>query len=331
MSRIEKGSITDVPGIRVGHAQDLKGGTGCTVVLCEKGAVGGVDQRGGAPGTRETDVLNPVNQVDVVHAVLLAGGSAFGLNAAAGVLRYLEEKRIGFNTGVAKVPIVPGAVLFDLAVGDAKSRPDESMGYQACLNASRNQEAQGNVGAGTGASVGKLFGMARAMKAGIGSASIRLPGGVMVGAIIAVNAFGDVIDPGNNRILAGARQLTSGKHGINEILFADTQKSMGKPIGKLTLRIATKTNTVIGVVATNAQLTKAQATRVAMMAQDGLARVIQPAHTMLDGDTLFVLSTGSRAIDLSTVGAFSAKVVEHAILNAIIYTESAYGLPAAKE
>ncbi len=209
MSSLKPGSITDVPGIRVGHAQNEAAGTGCTVILCEKGAVGGVDQRGGAPGTRETDVLNPVNLVDVVHAVVLAGGSAFGLNAVSGVMRYLEEKKIGFNTGVARVPIVPAAVLFDLAVGDAKIRPDDAMGYQACLNASHETVKQGNVGAGTGASVGKLFGMARAMKAGIGTASITLPGGVVVGAIIAVNAFGDVIDPENNQILAGTRQLVA--------------------------------------------------------------------------------------------------------------------------
>jgi len=328
MSKIKPGSITDVPGIRVGHAQDETAGTGCTVILCEKGAVGGVDQRGGAPGTRETDVMNPVNQVDVVHAVLLAGGSAFGLNAVSGVVRYLEEKKIGFNTGVAKVPIVPAAVLFDLAVGDAKVRPDDAMGYQACLNASREGIKQGNVGAGTGASVGKLFGMARAMKAGIGTASIKLPGGVVVGAIMAVNAFGDVIDPVNNHIVAGTRLLSSSKVGKQTLKFANTLEEMAKPLGKLTLRIATRSNTVIGVVATNARLTKAQATRVAMMAQDGLARTIRPAHTMLDGDTLFTLSTGNRAADLSTVGAYAAVAVENAILNAVQHAISAYGLPA---
>ncbi len=322
-------AITDVPGIKVGHAQNTSTGTGCTVILCEKGAVGGVDQRGGAPGTRETDVLNPVNLVDEVHAVLLAGGSAFGLNAVGGVMRYLEENRIGFDTGVAKVPIVPAAVLFDLAVGDPKIRPDEAMGYQACKNASREPEKQGNVGAGTGASVGKLFGMKTAMKSGIGSASIQLPGGVVVGAIVAVNAFGDVIVPNKDRILAGTLKIARKKDLKGKNQFANTLESMGKPLGKLALRIATKSNTVIGTVATNARLTKSEATRVAMMAQDGLARVIKPAHTMLDGDTLFALSTGKKACDLSTLGAYAAVVVEQAILNAIIHARDAYGLLSA--
>ncbi len=320
-----------MPGVRVGHAQDDAAGTGCTVVLFDKGAVGGVDQRGGAPGTHETDVLNPVNLVDVVHAVVLAGGSAFGLNAVAGVMRYLEEKKIGVNTGVARVPIVPAAVLFDLAVGDAKVRPDEAMGYQACLNASHETVKQGNVGAGTGASVGKLYGMARAMKSGIGTASISLPGGVVVGAIIAVNAFGDVIDPETNQILAGTRQLTQNKIAKQKIKFANTLVEMAKPLGKVTLRIGTGSNTVIGVIVTNARLTKAQATRVAMMAQDGLARTIQPAHTMLDGDTLFALSTGSRSADLSTLGTYAAVAVEKAILNAVRQANTAYGLPAVRQ
>jgi L-aminopeptidase/D-esterase-like protein len=289
-----------------------------------------VDQRGGAPGTRETDVMNPVNQVSVVHAVLLTGGSAFGLNAASGVVRYLEEKKIGFNAGVARVPIVPAAVLFDLAVGDAKIRPDDAMGYQACQNAGSGAIKQGNVGAGTGASVGKLFGMGRAMKAGIGTASIHLPGGVVVGAIIAVNAFGDVIDPKNNHILAGTREILKGNSGLSGSRLVDTLKAMSKPLGKATLRIATGSNTVIGVVATNARLNKAQATRVAMMAQDGLARAIRPAHTMLDGDTLFALSTGNRSADLSTIGAYAAQVVENAILNAVRQATSAYGLPAVR-
>jgi L-aminopeptidase/D-esterase-like protein len=322
------GTITDVPGIKVGHAQNIAAGTGCTVILCEKGAVGGVDQRGGAPGTRETDVLNPVNLVDEVHAVLLAGGSAFGLNAVSGVVRYLEENKVGFNTGVARVPIVPAAVLFDLAVGDPKIRPDDAMGYQACKHAGRGPDKQGNVGAGTGASVGKLYGMKTAMKAGIGSASVRLPGGVVVGAIVAVNAFGDVMDPENSKILAGTRKIGSKSTPKSAVEFVDTLAAMGKPLGKIGLRIATGSNTVIGVIATNAKLTKAQATRVAMMAQDGLARVIRPAHTMMDGDTLFALSTGGRAADLSTVGAYAAVAVEKAILSAVKHATGAYGLPS---
>jgi len=222
-------------------------------------------------------------------------------------------------------------VLFDLAVGNAKIRPDDAMGYQACLDASREGVEQGNAGAGTGASVGKLFGMTCAMKSGIGTASISLPGGVVVGAIIAVNAFGDVIDPETNQILAGTRQLSQGKTIKNTIKFANTLIEMAKPLGKVTLRIATSSNTVIGVVATNAKLNKAQATRVAMMAQDGLARTIRPAHTMLDGDTLFALSTGNRAADLSTLGAYAALVVENAILNAILTATNAYGLPAVRQ
>jgi L-aminopeptidase/D-esterase-like protein len=198
-----EGYITDVPGIEVGHAQDVKGGTGCTVVICREGAVGGVDVRGSAPGTRETDLLRPTNLVQKIHAVALCGGSAFGLAAANGVMKYLEEQGVGFDAGVAKVPIVAGAVIFDLAYGDSQARPDENMGYQACKNASDGVVAQGSVGAGTGATVGKILGMKNSMKGGIGTASIRLPGGVVVGAIVVVNALGDVVEADTGRILAG--------------------------------------------------------------------------------------------------------------------------------
>ena len=198
-------TITDVPGIQVGHAQDIEALTGCTVILSVAGSIAGVDQRGGAPGTRETDLLQPLHLVEKIHGILLSGGSAYGLDAASGVMKFLEEKNIGFNTGVARVPIVPGAVLFDLGIGDPKVRPDQSMGYQACLNADTSPPTQGNVGAGTGASVGKIFGMSRAMKAGIGTASIEISNGVIIGAIIAVNAFGDVIHPESGQIMAGAR------------------------------------------------------------------------------------------------------------------------------
>jgi L-aminopeptidase/D-esterase-like protein len=326
--KTEQASITDVPGIKVGHAENKSAATGCTVILCEKGAVGGVDQRGGAPGTRETDVMNPVNLVDVVHAILLTGGSAFGLDAVSGVMRYLEEKKIGFNVGVARVPIVPAAVLFDLGVGDASIRPDARMGFQACRNASRQPVIQGNVGAGTGATVGKLFGMKNAMKAGIGSGSINLGNGVVVGAIMAVNAFGDVIDPETNDILAGTRLLHRKSQKKDAWSFANTLHCMRKPIGKMVLRVASKSNTVIGVVATNARLNKAEATRVAMMSQDGLARVIRPAHTMLDGDTVFVLSTGKKSMDISTIGAYGAEVAASAILMAIRNARTDYGIPA---
>ncbi|MBI3739140.1 MAG: P1 family peptidase, partial [Chloroflexi bacterium] len=261
-------SITDVPGIEVGHAQDDAALTGCTVILCRKGAVAGVDVRGGAPGTRETDLLNPVNLVQKVHAILLAGGSAFGLDAASGVMKYLEEHKIGFNTGIAKVPIVPAAILYDLNLGDKNIRPNAEMGYKACLAASKSAPAEGNAGAGTGASVGKMFGAALAMKSGIGSVCLELGGGIMIGAIVAVNAWGDVIEDG--KIIAGLR---SGKVGPLRVggknYFADTQEMMKKSIGRGVLGFASRANTVIGVVVTNARLTKTEATKVAQMAHDG--------------------------------------------------------------
>jgi L-aminopeptidase/D-esterase-like protein len=323
-----KNAITDVPGIEVGHAQNEEALTGCTVILCRKGAVAGVDVRGGAPGTRETDLLNPVNLVEKVHAIVLAGGSAFGLDAASGVMHYLEEKKIGFNTGVAKVPIVPSAILYDLSLGRADVRPDSAMGALAAASASSAPPAEGNVGAGTGASVGKMFGMALAMKSGLGTASIDIGGGVIVGAIVAVNAFGDVIDPNTGEIVAGLR---SGKVGPLRIgqkdSFADTLAMMKTPMGRGVLGFASRGNTVIGAVATNAQLTKAQATKVAQMAHDGLARTIRPAHTMLDGDTIFALSTGTKKADVSIIGSFAAEVMAQAILRAVKIAKPAGGLP----
>ena len=278
-------TLTAVPGIKVGHATDPVGLTGCTVVLCEAGAVGGVDQRGGAPGTRETDLLRPMHLVQKVHGVMLAGGSAFGLAAADGVMRYLAERGIGVKAGPARVPIVPAAILFDLAVGSADARPDAEMGYAACLAASDEAVAQGNVGAGTGCSAGKLLGARHATKTGIGSAAIELGGGLVVAALIAVNPFGDVVDEAG-RIIAGTRPLRG--EG-----YADTLALLRGMTGRLALRIAGAT--VIGVVATNARLDKEQVNKVAQMAQDGLARTIRPAHTLFDGDTLFALATGQRA------------------------------------
>lgn len=322
-------AITEVPGILVGHAHDAEALTGCTVILCPQGAVAGVDQRGGAPGTRETDLLSPFNLVDKVHAVVLSGGSAYGLDAASGVMRYLEEKGIGFDTGVARVPIVPAAVLFDLALGRSDRRPDAEMGYRAAAVASESPPAEGNVGAGMGASVGKIFGMKGAMKSGVGTACLDAGGGVLVGALMAVNAFGDVIDPANGQILAGARSVQLGPLALGKDAsgFADTVQVMRSFAGRQVMRLAARSNTVIGVVATNARLTKAEATRVAMMAQDGLARTIRPAHTLLDGDTLFALSTGNKAADISTVGAFAAEAVAQAILRAVRKAASAGGLP----
>ncbi len=325
-------TITDVPGLRVGHAHDYEALTGCTVVLCEKGAVGGVDQRGGAPGTRETDPLRPMHLVQKVHAVLLSGGSAFGLDAASGVVRYLEERGVGFDVRVARVPIVPAAILFDLAIGRADVRPDPTMGYQACQNASQEAPAEGNAGAGMGATVGKILGMGSAMKAGIGTASIDIGGGAVVGALVAVNALGDVVDPRTGEIIAGARPARLGPvHLGGEGPFADTLTVMKSLAGRTALRFAGRGNTVIGVVATNARLTKEQANKVAQMAHDGIARAVRPAHTMLDGDTLFALSTGNKKADVNVVGAYAAEVVARAIVRAVLAAESAGGLPAARD
>jgi L-aminopeptidase/D-esterase-like protein len=304
-------AITDVPGIRVGHVTDAQAMTGCTVVLCPPhGAVGGVDQRGGAPGTRETDLLRPMHLVERVHAVLLAGGSAFGLDAAGGVVRWLEERGVGFDTRVARVPIVPAAILFDLDVGRADVRPDASMGYAACQAAGDGPVAEGSVGAGTGCTVGKVLGYARAAKSGLGTASAQLGGGLMVGAIVAVNAFGDVLDPGSGEIVAGVRTPTG--EG-----WADTLTVMNSLVGKTISRFARQSHTVIGVVATNARLTKEQTNKVAQMAHDGLARAVRPAHTMFDGDTLFALATGPRRADVNLVGAYAAEVAAEAIVRAV--------------
>jgi L-aminopeptidase/D-esterase-like protein len=321
-------AITDVRGIEVGHAQDEEALTGCTIILCRRGAVAGVDVRGSAPGTRETDLLDPLNLVEKVHAIVLAGGSAYGLEAADGVMRYLEEKKIGFNAGVAKVPIVPAAILFDLGIGRADVRPDSAMGYRAAASASSAAPAEGNVGAGTGASVGKMFGASLAMKAGIGTASIDIGGGVVVGALVAVNAWGDVIDPQTDEIIAGLR---SGKVGPLRVggkePFADTLAMMKSAVGRSVLSLAARANTVIGTVATNASLTKAQATKVAQMAQDGIARAVRPAHTMLDGDAIFALSTDTKKADVSAVGAFAAAAVAEAVTRGVRMAASAGGIP----
>jgi L-aminopeptidase/D-esterase-like protein len=324
------GAITEVHGIRVGQAEDPQGITGCTVILCEKGAVAGVDQRGGAPGTRETDALRPMHAVDKAHAVVLAGGSAFGLDAASGVMRYLREIGAGFDTGVAKVPIVPSAILFDLALGKPEAFPSADMGYAAAKAASSSVPLQGNHGAGTGATVGKIFGMAGAMKSGIGTASIDLGGGLVVGAIMAVNAFGDVIDPEQGKIIAGARPIQRGPLRLGGAgPFAGTLEVMRSTTGRGILRLASRQNTVIGVVATNAKLTKEEANKAAQMAQNGLAKAIRPANTLFDGDTVFLLATGEHRADLNLIGAFAAEVVAQAILNAVLFAEPLAGFPSA--
>jgi L-aminopeptidase/D-esterase-like protein len=323
-------AITDVPGVTVGHAQNDEALTGCSVVLCEAGATGGVDQRGGAPGTRETDALRPMHLVSTVHGVLLTGGSAFGLDAAGGVMQFLEEKGVGFNTGVVRVPIVPAAVLFDLALGSSSVRPDARMGYQACLVATSTPPAQGNFGAGTGATVGKILGMKQSMKSGIGTASLELGGGIVVGALVAVNAFGDIVDPFSNRIIAGARPFHAGPIKIGrDTKFANTLEIMKSLVGRTILEFASRANTVIGVVATNAKLTKEEANKVAQMAHNGLALTIRPAHTMFDGDTIFALATNQKRGDVNIIGAFAAEVIAQAIVNAVTNARMAGGLPAA--
>jgi L-aminopeptidase/D-esterase-like protein len=318
-------TITAVPGIRVGHATDLEGLTGCTVVLCEEGAVAGVDQRGGAPGTRETDLLRPMHMVEKVHGVLLAGGSAFGLAAADGVVRYLEERGAGFDAQVARVPIVPAAILFDLDLGDPAVRPDASMGYAACRLATAGPVSGGNVGAGTGASVGKILGPMQAMRGGIGSAAVSLADGLVVGAVVAVNAFGDVVDPQDGTILAGVRKPDSDEPAGTLALMRAVSG------GAAAIRPGTSSSTVIGVVATSARLSKEEANKVAQMAHDGLARAVRPAHTMVDGDTLFALATGDEPADVNLVGAFAAEMVAEAIVRAVKAAEGAGGVPAYRD
>ncbi|MEN6522094.1 MAG: P1 family peptidase [Anaerolineaceae bacterium] len=323
--------IAKIPGIRIGQEQDTDALTGCTVIIAADGAVGGVDQRGGSPGTRETDLLRPMHMVEHIHAVLLTGGSAFGLDAAAGVMKYLEENKIGFNTGVVPVPIVPAAVLFDLAIGDAFIRPDLQMGYQACVNASLESPKQGNFGAGCGATVGKIFGMLSAMKSGIGHAALEISSGIFIGAIVAVNAFGDVIDPSSGDILAGARPVQKGPLQLGgKEKFANTLDVLRSFTGQTIMKFASSQNTTIGAIVTNARLTKEEANKVAQMGQNGLALTINPAHTMMDGDTLFTMATGKRKADVNIIGAFAPMVVAQAIINAVTNAEPVAGLPSYK-
>lgn len=308
--------ITDIPNIRVGHDTNLEAGTGCTVIICDTSAVGGIDVRGGAPATRETDLLRPLNMVEGVHAILLTGGSAFGLDAASGVMRYLAERNIGFDVGVAKVPIVPAAAIFDLGFGSASVRPDAGAGYRACEQATSDPVAQGNIGAGTGATVGKLLGPGFMMKGGLGSASMRMDDGTLVGAIVAVNALGDVIDPQTQQVIAGTRNPMGGFIASN-------------PFG----------NTTIAVVATSASLSKDSANKVAQMAHNGLAQAIRPAHTMFDGDTVFALALGTAsqvgttqataALQVSIIGAAAATTLARAIIKAVRNATELHGVPAA--
>ncbi len=310
--------LTDVSGIRVGHWTDRRAATGCTVVLCEKGAVAGIDVRGGAPGTRESSLLRPETLVQQIHAVFLTGGSAFGLDVGSGIMRYLEERGVGFPYGGARVPIVCGAVLFDLNIGRADVRPTAESGYRACLAAKSGRIAEGSVGAGTGATVAKVRTVAHGLKGGVGTAAERIDD-VVVAALVAVNAFGEIVEGGS--VIAGPR----GAPGRFDSTL-DIMRRVG-PSRSLPL-----SNTTIGVVATNATLTKVEATAVAHMAHDGIARAVRPAHSPVDGDVLFTLATGDGPpANALIVGAFAARAVERAIIRAVRSATGLAGVPSASE
>ena len=326
LSLPEGGSITDVHGLKVGHQTLTARPTGCTVLICEKGATAGVDVRGAAPGTRETDLLSPINSVQQIQAILLSGGSAYGLAAATGVVRWLEEHNLGFEIGKGVVPIVPAAILMHLGVGDFKIRPGDEEGYRACVAATTGPVAEGNVGAGAGATIGKMFGMKFAMKSGLGTASVKIGDtGIVVGALVAVNAVGDVVNPQTGRIVAGAR--TEDGKGYRD--------SMGAMMKGYRVVVQEAANTTLGVVATNAPFTKTQMTKIAQMAHDGYARTINPVHTMGDGDTIFALSTGTSKVnaDVTAIGAIAATVMSRAIVRAAMQATSLpdLGLPAYRD
>lgn len=322
-------AITDVPGIKVGHASDFKALTGCTVILCEEGAIGAVDIRGTATGTRETDALSYLHLVEKIHAVLLTGGSAFGLDAAGGVMAYLEEEGKGFDVVRTKVPIVPTAVIFDFALGDFRVRPNQKMGYEACLHASKNVE-EGSVGVGTGATVGKLFGIERAMKGGVGTSSIQGPKGLIVGALVVVNAFGDIYPPGSNRILAGARKSKSSCRFANSSKWIQrglTHKQFGVPAPAG----ASVFNTTLGVIATNADLSKKEVHQVAQIAQSGLAKVISPLHTTFDGDLIFAISLGKKKGDVNTIGLLGEEALIESVERAVTKADGLGVIPAYRD
>jgi len=317
--------LTLIPGIEVGHFTDTRRPTGCTAILFRQGAVAGVDVRGAAPGTRETDLLNPLNTVQQIHAIMLSGGSAYGLDTASGAMRYLEEKGIGFHIGNQIVPIVPAAILYDLSVGDGHIRPDAAAGYAACKAASTAPVAEGSIGAGAGATIGKLFGPRSMMKSGIGTACLSIGNtGVIVAAIVAVNAVGDVLDPTTGHIIAGARKPDGSG-------FMDTMARLRE--GRNRVDAEPGRNTTIGVVATNAIFDKAQMTKIAQMAHDGLARAINPVHTTMDGDTLFAASTAAvkPSMDHGVIGAIAAEVMTQAVLRAVKSATGVLGIKAYRD
>jgi L-aminopeptidase/D-esterase-like protein len=314
--------ITRVQGFLVGHAHDLQGITGCTVILCPPGTVAGADVRGSAAGTRQMDALTNLHIVEEVQGVCIAGGSAFGLEAAGGVMAYLEERGRGFDVCIARVPIVPTAVIYDLALGDCRARPDKAMGYAACLAALDQPQGDGNVGAGVGATVGKLFSVPQATKGGLGTSFLEGPEGLQVGALVVVNAFGDVVDPLNGTILAGARKAPDSRE------FADTVAMLRQGLVR---RQFGDLNTTIGVVATNARLSRGQAQKIAQMGHDALARCIRPVHTMFDGDVVFTLAHSEVAADLNTVGVLGEAALEQAIIQAVTSARCLGGLPSYQD
>lgn len=314
-------AITDVEGIKVGHASDFVGYTGCSVILCEEGAVCGIDVRGSAAGTRQIDALSINHVVEQVHSILLCGGSSFGLDASTGVMRYLEERGVGFDVGVMKIPIVPAAVIFDLVFGDHRARPTPQMGFEACVHASEIVE-EGSVGAGVGATVGKLFTLARAMKGGVGTASVATPDGCIVGAFVVVNAFGDIIDNQTGKIIAGLRREEDPN------VFANTVECLKKGQTKKQFGME---NTTLGVIATNAQFTKREITKVAQMAQGGLIKTISPVHTTFDGDLVFALATGKVDADVNRVGVLAEFVLAEAIKRGVRKADGFGKIPAYRD
>ncbi len=313
------GYITDVEGLKVGHSQSVEGITGCTVILCTNGATGGVDVRGGAPGTRETDLFRAENMIDKVHAVVLSGGSAFGLDASSGVMKFLEEQGVGFDVGVTTVPIVASAVIFDLAIGDSTIRPDANMGYKAAEGASTLENRQGNIGCGMGASVGKIMGPKNAMKSGIGSATIRL-GELFVSAIVSVNSFGDIYDYKTGEQIAGVYDYEN-KKLLNTVTLMTNSIELGFSMK----------NTTIGLIGTNAILTKAEANKVSQMAHNGYARSINPVHSMMDGDTIFTMATNMVKSDVNIIGTLAAEAMSRAITNGVLQAKSLGGLYSSSD
>jgi L-aminopeptidase/D-esterase-like protein len=309
--------LTDIPGVRVGHISDFEAITGCTAILVEGGAVAGVDIRGSATGSQELNVLSPLHITPHIHGICLAGGSAFGLEAASGVRNYLEEHGTGFAFGGARVPIVPAAILFDLGIGKPAVRPTREMGYAAAKAATTDAVVEGSVGAGTGATVGKLRGLAQSMKGGIGSFTVKLGSNVLVSALVATNAYGDVIDPKTSKVVAGARKSKEALDFINATEAIRNGVRLSPPTG----------NTTLGVIATNARLTKAQATRLAALAQHGMVRAISPVHTVGDGDLVFAMSVGTETADFVSLGVAAADAVGEAILRSVRQAKSLGGIP----